>query len=88
MWDREMGHGKFGNLGLILSDLRDQSGSRQAFMKAKCCIFYFPHLLVESPSAEEGNWLCNGSFTPSTAKGRWSYSVFCGTLKESTLKED
>lgn len=57
MWDRRMGNGKFGNLGLIPSDLGDQSGSRQALVKAKCRIFYCPGLLVESPSAEEGNRL-------------------------------
>ena len=87
MWDRGMGNGKFGNLDLILSVTWgiSRAADRYLFVKAKCRVFYFLCLLIEIQSAEEGSGICNGSLAPSIAKGSWSFSVFSGTLKESSL---
>lgn len=91
MCDRGMGNGKLGNVVLIPSVTWGigRAEDRHLFVKAKCWVFYFPHLLVESPSAEECNWICDGSLAPAIAKGRWSlfffFNLFSGTLQESAL---
>lgn len=73
-----------------MNDLGDQQGSRQMFVCESKVLwtFYFCHLLIERPSAEEGNWVCDGSLTPSVAKGSWCFFVFRGTLKEPAFSDN